>query len=124
MGKIISNGIEYGGLTDGGIDYSTTEQKTGQKWIDGKDIYQKTYAIDISESQTGTVLISDYDYIVKIEAVLNNNSFAFPIFTLASSDYFVAFVDKSTNLLTVLRDAGSSHTGIAYVTVQYTKSTT
>ena len=26
-----------------GIDYSTSEQNTGLKWIDGKDVYQKTY---------------------------------------------------------------------------------
>ena len=27
-----------------GVDYSTTEQNTGLKWIDGKDIYQKTFS--------------------------------------------------------------------------------
>ncbi len=107
----------------GGVDYSTTEQNTGRKWIDGKDIYQKTYAIDITSSQTGTVLISDYDYIVNIDAVLNNEFFAFPIFTLSSSSYLVAFVDKETNLLTVMRDNDSKHVGIAYVTMYYTKPT-
>ena len=34
----------------GMIDYSTTEQKTGQKWIDGKDIYQITKSITIETS--------------------------------------------------------------------------
>lgn len=29
----------------GGVDYSTTEQDTGIKWIDGKNIYQKTYEV-------------------------------------------------------------------------------
>lgn len=28
----------------GGISYSTTEQDTGLKWIDGKPIYQKTFS--------------------------------------------------------------------------------
>ena len=27
----------------GGVDYSTTEQDTGVKWIDGKPIYQKSF---------------------------------------------------------------------------------
>jgi hypothetical protein len=27
----------------GGVNYSTTEQNTGLKWIDGKDIYQKSF---------------------------------------------------------------------------------
>lgn len=30
----------------GAVDYSTTEQPTGQKWIDGKDIYFKTIEFD------------------------------------------------------------------------------
>ena len=34
---------EAGGA--GGIDYSTTEQDTGLKWIDGKTVYQKTVSI-------------------------------------------------------------------------------
>lgn len=32
--------------TAGAVDYSTTEQPTGQKWIDGKDIYFKTIEFD------------------------------------------------------------------------------
>ena len=28
------------------IDYSTTEQDTGIKWVDGKSVYQKTYVFD------------------------------------------------------------------------------
>ena len=38
-------GINYGGGSGGTsvIDYSTDEQDTGAKWIDGKTIYQKTY---------------------------------------------------------------------------------
>lgn len=30
----------------GGIDYKTTEQDTGLKWIDGRSIYQKTWSKD------------------------------------------------------------------------------
>lgn len=33
------------GVSGGGINYSTNEQDTGVKWIDGKTIYQKTYNI-------------------------------------------------------------------------------
>lgn len=43
-------GIKCGGGSGGGgggsIDYSTTEQDTGQKWIDGKTIYQRTYSFE------------------------------------------------------------------------------
>lgn len=49
-------GVQQGSTSQdssGGIDYSTTEQKTGQKWIDGKDIYQKTY-VAITDTQYGS----------------------------------------------------------------------
>lgn len=31
------------GIGGGGVDYSTTEQDTGRKWVDGKPIYQITF---------------------------------------------------------------------------------
>ena len=46
MGVIKKRGITYAGGGGGGagrVDYSTTEHKTGQKWIDGKDIYACTW---------------------------------------------------------------------------------
>ena len=33
-----------GGSTSGGVNYSTEEQDTGLKWVDGRTIYQKTFA--------------------------------------------------------------------------------
>ena len=43
MGVIKKRGITYaGGGGADGVDYSTTEQKTGRKWIDGKDVYIRT----------------------------------------------------------------------------------
>lgn len=40
--KILASNI--GGGSGSGVNYSTTEQDTGLKWIDGKPIYQKTYS--------------------------------------------------------------------------------
>lgn len=38
---------EIAAAQGGGLpDYSTTEQETGQKWLDGKDIYQKTVVFE------------------------------------------------------------------------------
>jgi hypothetical protein len=34
------------GAAAAAIDYSTTEQDTGIKWLDGKSVYQKTYVFD------------------------------------------------------------------------------
>lgn len=60
----VSNGEKIGSLTVGdtsynvyqkpnsNINYSTTEQDTGIKWVDGKSIYRKTYInINLSNSQ-------------------------------------------------------------------------
>lgn len=35
-------------LTELAGAYSTTEHKTGRKWLDGKDIYEKTIALDVT----------------------------------------------------------------------------
>lgn len=42
------------------VDYSTTEQATGQKWIDGKDIYRKVIA-NVADQAT---IATDVDTIV------------------------------------------------------------
>lgn len=36
------------GSTSGGVNYSTEEQDTGLKWIDGRTIYQKTFVFENS----------------------------------------------------------------------------
>ena len=41
-----------GGSGGGGIDYSTSEQDTGLKWIDGRKIYQKTYTQVLNQSMS------------------------------------------------------------------------
>ncbi len=50
------------------INYSTTEQKTGQKWVDGKDVYQRTltgiitewenqhFSVPFTKTATGTII--------------------------------------------------------------------
>ena len=39
--------------SSGGLDYSTSEQDTGIKWIDGKEIYQKTIDLGVFERTVG-----------------------------------------------------------------------
>lgn len=56
---------------EGGLpDYSTTEQNTGQKWIDGKDIYVKTLTSAITNiSTTVNHGIENLDKVVDIKAI-------------------------------------------------------
>lgn len=68
-----------GGGGGGGIDYSTTEQDTGLKWIDGKSIYQRTYDfgqnINISNSTPGSFSldgIATFERIIKCWGIQSN----------------------------------------------------
>ena len=51
IGSGILGGNEGGG---GGINYTTAEQDTGLKWIDGKTIYQKTVDVGSMPDTTPT----------------------------------------------------------------------
>ena len=51
-----SNAVSSGGVYTAiqgvsPIDYSTTEQNTGRKWIDGKPIYQRTFSVNYTFDQ-------------------------------------------------------------------------
>lgn len=67
----VSNGEKIGSLVVGdssynvyqkpssNIDYSTTEQNTGKKWIDGRDIYQITFYTPTVNSTTFVAVLGD-----------------------------------------------------------------
>lgn len=58
----------------GGINYSTTEQDTGLKWIDGRSIYQKTWSKDsIDNIPSGGKLWITTDY-TDIDLVLSSTT--------------------------------------------------
>ena len=56
------------------LDYSTTEQDTGRKWIDGKPIYQKTYNKSIPNNGGNLILGSGLDRLIRIEGNILNAS--------------------------------------------------
>lgn len=65
----------------GVVDYSTTEQATGQKWIDGSDIYQKTIKVLAANfTQDGALYRIDYplqatDEVIYINALAHSASY-------------------------------------------------
>ena len=81
MGTIMLNGIQYSGGSSGGgggVDYSTTEQDTGLKWVDGSSIYQITYT-GLSFSSGAVSDLQDcsglnIDTLVSIEGVSSNGN--------------------------------------------------
>ena len=107
------------------IDYSTSEQDTGRKWIDGKPIYQKSY-LKSSVGEFTNELPSNVDTVINSEAILqytasNNVKVITPIYMQTSGDYFnFVFVDSTL----AIRNAttGMNNIKIA-ITIYYTKTT-
>lgn len=131
-------GVQQGSTSQGssgGIDYSTTEQKTGQKWIDGKDIYQKTYVTitDTRYDSENAYLIgtipNGLDNVVDFEGSLKTSdgygySSLNGIGDIANWNFGIHI--SNTNLLLY---GGSSFSSLpqnatCIVTIKYTKSTT
>ena len=52
------------------LSYSTTEQKTGGVWIDGKPIYRKVFTVTNTSSTQITIgTISNHDWIVNVRVI-------------------------------------------------------
>lgn len=107
------------------VDYSTTEQPTGQKWIDGKDIYFKTYEIQALPNATTTRTptgLTNLDKVVKIEGMAYGNSTHNPLpFVSTSAQYSIeCWVDDSANIVLTSSSNYSAYNGV--VTLYYTKT--
>lgn len=112
--------------------YSTTEQIVG-RWIDGKPLYQKTYALPISASAasqseravaSADVASLTIDTITDLAGMVkSNNSNQFPLeYAVGSGQYIRASLDGANNALRIYATAAFSATATAYVTIQYTKT--
>ena len=119
-------GIQQG--TDkhtGKIDYSTNEQDTGIKWIDGSKIYQKTIKIDNFGRATTTNVahnINNLGYVVNISGsmVSSNPSVYDQVGLFNGNSDGIRIQVNSTNILIKAMDDWSDRSG--YITIQYTKS--
>lgn len=89
------------------INYSTSEQNTGIKWIDGKDIYVVTiYNNNIGYTQSGADLIigtlSNVDKLLFINGLMTNSSKTFK--------YYLPYIDISgTGKATLSYDIGTGN---------------
>lgn len=104
-------------------NYSTAEQNTGFKWIDGKTVYKKT--IDFGALPNSAVKrvahnIQNLDRIIKVEmSVDNGNGQGFLI--LASNDNTSFNIYGNAQQISVATNSDRS-TIRAYFTLYYTKS--
>lgn len=104
------------------MSYSTEEVNTGKKWINGKDIYSKTY-YNVSNFPHSAGL-TNVDEITKIKAVakdVGSNFFSLPFITMNSGvTYFTnIFYNKNDNA--IYSDSNSNVESVN-ITIEYTKT--
>lgn len=116
---------DFGGK--GGVDYSTDEQDTGLKWIDGSSIYCKTVDMGTSNNATGASYsanhgIGSFSHIIKYEFVAyKTNQSAFMLnCSVANSNLATWSVEVGATAITVWSNtANPGYQG--YCTVYYVK---
>lgn len=112
------------GVGGGGVDYSTTEQDTGLKWLDGRTIYQKTYVfndgnfgMDFTFTDSALIncsIIRGWNYFQN-----NDNGYSY---TDTAIQYISWFNTGQVKLAWGPQVAFyMSNTNIGYVTLQYIK---
>ena len=131
-----ANGGKVVGQNGGGFSYSTEEQWTGEYWIDGKKIYQKTIvqsitsassSIDISNLDSETAWLDERSSYIKM--VLSNGTtiVSLPVNGFAKDNYSTyAEVIKSATGDTINCIVGSlllANQLTAYYSLRYTKTT-
>ena len=113
----------------GGYDYSTTEQKTGQKWIDGKDIYVKSIdigALPNATSKSVDITALNIDIIIDKKGIAYNtdktSQFVLPHLSLAAASSIA--LDANRSVVAVSTGVDRTSINNCYVTLFYTKATT
>lgn len=110
-----------------GLSYSTSEQITGEKWIDGKTIYRKT--IDLGNlPSNNTTRTTDHnvvnlDTVVKIEGMaFNNVNSTIPLPYVGTSD-FTTVIRITANRTEIAVQCGTDRSSYhGYATLYYTKN--
>ena len=109
------------------MDYSTSEQDTGCKWIDGKKIYKKTFSFILADAGATTVNhgISNFGLLIRYEGVVaQSGTKNVPIpRTLVNLNFQIGLEGVTTKSFEI--DVGTSvpKGKQAYVTLWYTKTT-
>ena len=117
----------------GGIDYSTEEQWTGLRWIDGKKIYQKTIVDTVpTTSADGTFVTKSINIANNMDLVCSFNGFMVDATT--NEIYYLPFFATNSGLQVKLSISANRQATLAngfarfsnsncYLTFLYTKTT-
>ncbi len=100
-------------------NYSTDEQNTGVKWIDGKYIYQRTF--NVNSFSSSVLLPVNVSYIIKFYGYIETND----------TKYFIPYADGTDFVAIYYNDSGvylslsgwfTQRSINAYFTLYYTKN--
>ena len=107
------------------MDYSTSEQDTGCKWIDGKPIYRKTVNTGTMPNNTRKQVahgISNLGFIISMSGAAYGNSTYLPIpYTDTTSANSLGLYASTTDII-LFTSTNMSYLTTSYVTLYYTKS--
>lgn len=109
--------LEEGG--GGGLpDYSTDEQAIGRKWIDGRDIYVKTFNVGALPSSGNVTIQND---IVNFAAVINTETVGISSdgYSFSNGGLVMSYANSTSLVFRITFDA-TGYNG--YVTVYYVKN--
>lgn len=116
--------VDQSGGGGGGINYSLTEQNTGLKWVDGKDIYQITIynaapsnGVEVQHNIPNISDIVDVKYNIKRYNFWNSDNFMFDNSTRC------AVIASTTSYYCAFNPTGSGVYTDLYLTLKYTKTT-
>lgn len=120
IGSGLSIDAETGVLsaTSSDIDYSLTEQKTNRKWVDGSDIYERTYHFEpaVTIINSGADITSNIDNYSDISKFVSGKAY------MDSGGYSVAvdiYIERNSSGVKAINTLGVV---ADYVTLQYTKA--
>lgn len=93
-------------------NFSTEEQNTGIKWIDGKDIYVKSYQVNnaiYDASYFGIIIATNVNFIdtlidIKGSIKNNNNNAIASLFGLLTNGWYGSFHINPTGVLMIYSD--------------------
>ena len=111
--------------TGGDVDYSTEEQDTGVKWIDGKTIYQKTIYVPSVATGTASNIQHDIDNIETCVSITGTCIFQsttrLPLPYISTSINYNICLGNVTHSNFMIQTGTSITISDAYVTIRYTK---
>lgn len=103
-------------------NYSTAEQNTGVKWIDGKYIYVRSFNYTINASETVIFQNSGIDKIIKIEGFLSYLNYYDFIPYSDSGDYVLPRLNPNNDFAITSSNFFIQNHGTGTGTIYYTKN--